>query len=84
MRLSHGLDESWVIPGGVGINVAFGRDSRWLFNAAIWYLDIDTEAETHFRSGVDVRSSIHLDIDVDVDIDPFVFSLGGWIALLRP
>jgi outer membrane protein len=66
------LDNSWGLAGEVGIDVAFGRESRWLFNAAIWYLDIDTKAKIHFRSGADDSSHIR----VNVDIDPFVYSLG--------
>ncbi|GAB2887122.1 OmpW family protein [Microbulbifer echini] len=66
------LDNSWGLAGEVGIDVALGRENRWLFNAAVWYLDIDTEADIHFHTGADDSSRIH----VDVDIDPFVFSLG--------
>ncbi|QFT56318.1 OmpW family outer membrane protein [Microbulbifer sp. THAF38] len=76
------VDNSWGLAGEVGTGVAFGRDSRWLFNTTIWYLDIDAEAEIHLRSGLNVRSRIHLDIDVDCILIP-LFLLGGWIPLLR-
>ncbi|WP_299942407.1 OmpW family outer membrane protein [uncultured Microbulbifer sp.] len=42
------LKNSWGLAGEVGINIAFGRESRWQFNAAIWYLDIDTDATIRF------------------------------------
>lgn len=66
------LDNSWGLAGEVGIDIAFGRDNRWLFNAAIWYLDIDTDAKIRFYTGAESYSRIN----VDVDIDPFVYSVG--------
>ncbi|MBN8430186.1 OmpW family protein [Microbulbifer salipaludis] len=66
------LDDSWGLAGEVGIDIMFGRDSNWLFNAAVWYLDIDTKAKIDFRTtqGANTR------ITTDVDIDPFVYSVG--------
>jgi len=66
------LDDSWGLAGEVGIDIAFSRDNRWLFNAAIWYLDIDTDANIRFCTGTRGISRIN----VDVDIDPFVYSVG--------
>ncbi|MFS1526194.1 OmpW/AlkL family protein [Microbulbifer sp. 2304DJ12-6] len=66
------LKNSWGLAGEVGIDIAFGRESRWQFNAAIWYLDIDTDATIRFFTETHRYSRIN----VEVDIDPFVFSLG--------
>lgn len=66
------LDDSWGLAGELGVDIMFGRDSNWLFNAAVWYLDIDTEAKIDFRTfeGYTTR------ITTDVDIDPWVYSVG--------
>ena len=54
------------------MDVAFGRESRWLFNAAIWYLSIDTKAKIRFRN----EDNDYTRINVDVDVDPWVYSVG--------
>ncbi|WP_105102135.1 OmpW/AlkL family protein [Microbulbifer pacificus] len=66
------LDDSWGLAGELGIDIMFGRDSNWLFNAAVWYLDIDTDAKIYFRNdqGYNTR------ISTDVDVDPWVYSVG--------
>ena len=66
------LDDSWGLAGELGVDIHFGRDSNWLFNAAVWYLDIDTEAKISFRD----QNSNWVRITTDVDIDPWVYSLG--------
>ncbi|MFC6633068.1 OmpW/AlkL family protein [Microbulbifer taiwanensis] len=65
------LDDSWGLAGELGIDIALGRNSQWLINAAVWYLDMDSEAKIRFptASGTSV-------IKTDVDIDPFVYSIG--------
>lgn len=59
------LDDSWGLALEMGIDVAL--DDRWTLNAAIWYLDIDTEATFEFDSGAV--------LDVDVDVDPLVYAV---------
>ncbi|MCA0899576.1 OmpW/AlkL family protein [Microbulbifer agarilyticus] len=71
-RANLRLDDSWGLAGEIGVDVMFGPDSNWLFNAAVWYLDIDTEAKIDFRS----RGDTFTRITTDVDIDPFVYSIG--------
>ncbi|WP_160152412.1 OmpW family protein [Microbulbifer sp. ALW1] len=66
------LDDSWGLAGELGVDIMFGRDSNWLFNAAVWYLDIDTKAKIDFRS----RGDFTTRITTDVDIDPWVYSVG--------
>ncbi|MFD1217389.1 MULTISPECIES: OmpW/AlkL family protein [Microbulbifer] len=66
------LDDSWGLAGELGIDIAFGPDSNWLVNAAVWYLDIDAEANISFRTFEGYRTRI----STDVDIDPWVYSLG--------
>ena len=71
-RADLDLDDSWGIAGEMGVDIMFGRDSNWLFNAAVWYLDIDTEAKISFRD----QNSNWVRIISDVDIDPWVYSVG--------
>ncbi|WP_226703920.1 OmpW/AlkL family protein [Microbulbifer elongatus] len=66
------LDDSWGLAGELGVDIMFGRDTNWLFNAAVWYLDIDTKAKIDFRS----RGDTFTRISTDVDIDPWVYSIG--------
>jgi outer membrane protein len=60
------LDDSWGLAAQAGIDVAL--DDRWMLNAAIWYIDIDTQANFTAPGGTRV--------DVDVDIDPLVYMVG--------
>ncbi|WGL16034.1 outer membrane beta-barrel protein [Microbulbifer bruguierae] len=66
------LDESWGLAGELGVDIMFGRDSNWLFNAAVWYLDIDSDATIDFRD----QRGFFTRIKTDVDIDPWVYSVG--------
>lgn len=66
------LDDSWGLAGEMGIDIMFGPDSNWLFNAAVWYLDLDTKAKVDFRN----TQGYFTRITTDVDVDPWVYSLG--------
>ncbi|WOX04513.1 OmpW/AlkL family protein [Microbulbifer pacificus] len=66
------LDDSWGLAGELGVDIMFGRDSNWLFNAAVWYLDIDTDAKIYFRNDQGFTTRI----STDVDVDPWVYSVG--------
>ncbi|GAA5524858.1 outer membrane protein W [Microbulbifer aestuariivivens] len=68
---SLNLDDSWGLAGELGIDIELGEGSQWLFNAAIWYLDIDTDATISFPTDAG-RSRVK----VDVDVDPWVYSVG--------
>jgi len=56
------LDASLSYALQVGFDYDF--DSNWLFNAVVWYIDINTEAEFDVPGLGDIKA--------DVDIDPFV------------
>ena len=59
------LDNSWGWAGQLGVDYLL--DDHWLLNAAIWYLDIDTDATFKFAANR---------LTANVDIDPWVFMLG--------
>ncbi len=59
------LDNSWGWAGQVGLD--YQIDDHWLVNAAVWYLDIDTDATFKFAANR---------ITADVNIDPRVYMLG--------
>ncbi|SHF17310.1 outer membrane protein [Microbulbifer donghaiensis] len=65
------LDDSWGLAGELGIDIALGRESRWLVNAAVWYLDLDTEARIRFPTNFGRTV-----IKTDIDFDPWVYSVG--------
>ena len=44
----------------------------WAFNAAVWYMDIDTEATINAKSGGMQADKVKF----DVHIDPWVYNIG--------
>ena len=64
------LDQSWGWSAQVGFDYMI--DDNWLFNAAVWYIDIETEAKI---------STAIADVKFDVDIDPLgLYDLAEGIA----
>lgn len=59
------LDDSWGVAFELGMDYALS--DRWVVNAAVWYIDIDTDAKFNFP-GAEVKTK--------VDIDPLVYMLG--------
>ncbi len=60
------LDDSIGLALEAGFDYAI--DEHWVLNAAVWYIDIETDADFKFDSGSRVKA--------DVDIDPWVYMLG--------
>jgi len=61
------LDNSFGLSASAGVDIPFGEN--WMFNAGIWYIDIDTTATVKLRdAGAKVK--------FDVDIDPWVYNIG--------
>ena len=64
-------------PGDLDLDNSFGwaaqagldyqLNERWLLNASVWYLDIDTDSTFKFAANR---------ITADVDVDPWVYMLG--------
>lgn len=65
------LDDAWGLAGELGVDIALGRNSRWLVNAAVWYLDLDSDARIRFPVDGGSRR-----IKTEVDVDPWVYSVG--------
>ncbi|SEA46158.1 OmpW/AlkL family protein [Microbulbifer marinus] len=65
------LKDSWGLAGELGVDIALGRKSQWLFNAAVWYLDLDSRAKIRFPTVTGTT-----EIKTDLDIDPWVYSVG--------
>ncbi|MBT8768005.1 OmpW family protein [Pseudomonas boanensis] len=60
------LDDSWGLGFEAGMDYMLTENV--LLNAAVWYLDIDTEATTNLAGVGKVK--------VDVDVDPWVYMVG--------
>lgn len=60
------LDDSFGLAAQIGADYALNE--RWVLNASVWYLDIDTDATFKFDDGTR--------IEADVDVDPWVYMLG--------
>lgn len=65
------LDDSWGLAGELGVDISLGRRSKWLVNAAVWYIDLDSDAKIRFPINNGVST-----IKTNVDIDPWVYSVG--------
>lgn len=59
------LDSSWGLAFQVGVD--YQIDEKWLVNASVRWIDIDTEATINLDSGAKVQA--------DIDIDPVVYSV---------
>ena len=59
------LDDSWGVAFELGMDYALS--DRWVVNAAVWYIDIDTDEKFNFP-GAEVKTK--------VDIDPLVYMVG--------
>lgn len=62
------IDNSFGWAAQAGADYAL--DDHWVENAAVWYLDIDTDATFRFDSGDSVTAQ--------VDIDPWVYTWLAW------
>ncbi|MFV8781320.1 OmpW/AlkL family protein [Microbulbifer sp. SA54] len=62
------LKNSSGVAAEAGVDVAFGADQRWLFNLAVWWMDIDT------RARVDVPGVGK--VTANVELDPLVYTAG--------
>ncbi|WKD50379.1 OmpW/AlkL family protein [Microbulbifer spongiae] len=62
------LDNSLGLAAEAGVDFAFGADKRWLFNLAVFWIDIDTDAKVTVPGVGDITAS--------VDIDPLVYTAG--------
>jgi outer membrane protein len=63
---SMDVDNSIGLTAEIGIDVALS--DKWGWNAAIWYMDIETSAQIDSAVG---------SIDVDLDIDPWVYMVSA-------
>lgn len=61
------VDDSVGLSYQLGVDFSIGE--HWLINAAVWNIDIDTEAEFY-------ASALSADISADIDIDPWVYMIG--------
>jgi len=60
------LKDSWGLAAQLGAD--YRIDDNWSVNAAVWYVDIDTEAKFKDTAGNKYK--------VDVELDPMVYMVG--------
>ena len=64
------LDDSFGWSGQVGVDIPFAEN--WAFNASLWYINIESDAEISARSqGEEIAK-----VKFDVDINPWVYNIG--------
>tara|TARA_R110000823_G_scaffold130015_15_gene258016 strand:+ start:8490 stop:9203 length:714 start_codon:yes stop_codon:yes gene_type:complete len=64
------LDDSFGLAGQVGVDIPIG--DNWALNAAVWYLDIDTNATITANSNGAAAAKVKF----DVEVDPWVYNIG--------
>ena len=64
------LDDSWGLAARAGVDIPFAEN--WAINLAVWYIDIDTEAEISAKSGGQTVDKVKF----DVELDPWVYNVG--------
>lgn len=64
------LDDSFGIAFQAGMDVAI--DEHWAFNAGVWYIDLDTEAEITAKASGATAAKVKF----DVQLDPWVYNVG--------
>ena len=64
------LDDSFGLAAQAGVDIPI--NDNWAINLAVWYIDIDTEAEVTAK----VAGETVAKVDFDVDIDPWVYNIG--------
>ncbi len=67
------LDDSWGVAGQLGVDYLI--TDNVLLNAAVWYIDIDTQA-TMDNDGSAIAPLAGSKTSVDVTIDPWVYMVG--------
>ncbi len=64
------LDDSFGLAAQAGVDIPI--DEHWAFNAGVWYLDIDTQAEITAKANGATAAKVKF----DVQIDPWVYNVG--------
>lgn len=71
-------EDDWGWGAQAGVDILFGRDSNWLVNAAVMYLDTEVKADLHYRieRGGDFFFDPVRAVRSDFDFDAWVWNLG--------
>ncbi|WP_159436037.1 OmpW/AlkL family protein [Microbulbifer donghaiensis] len=71
------LDDTWGWAAQVGLDVMFGPENDWFFNAAIQYQDVEVTADLHFAvPGVIIPKTFVHAARTRVEFDPWIYSIG--------
>ncbi|WP_428820680.1 OmpW/AlkL family protein [Microbulbifer sp. MCCC 1A16149] len=70
-----GLGHSWGFTSQLGVDFRFGRESAFLVNAAVLYIDADTDQTIYFND-TSLPGNPRASVKEKVDYSPWVFNLG--------
>ncbi|WGL17485.1 outer membrane beta-barrel protein [Microbulbifer bruguierae] len=74
---SVGMGHSWGVTGQVGVDFRFGRDSAFLVNAALLYIDTDSDFNVYYKDPRSDDPALTRRVSVNnMDFSPWVFNLG--------
>jgi outer membrane protein W len=65
------VEDSMSWAAQIGIDFMFGRDSAWLVNAAVQYMNVDTSTDVNFPVNGAIKG-----LRAGLDVDPWVYNLG--------
>ncbi|WP_323843815.1 OmpW/AlkL family protein [Microbulbifer magnicolonia] len=65
-------EDDWGWNAQVGIDIMFGRNSSWLVNGAIMYMDAEVEGDLHYNIGAPFVNAVRSSFD----FDPWVYNIG--------
>lgn len=74
--VDYGLSHSWGFTGQIGVDFKFGRESAFLVNAAVLYIDADTDYRISYTDNLLLPPARFTNEITDVDYSPWVFNLG--------
>ncbi|WKT59296.1 OmpW family outer membrane protein [Microbulbifer thermotolerans] len=72
------LEDDWGWAGQIGIDIMLGRESNWLVNAAVQYLDSDVQTDLHYQAPNFYFSptTVINAARTDIELDSWVYNLG--------
>ncbi|WOX06017.1 OmpW/AlkL family protein [Microbulbifer pacificus] len=73
--VNFGSSFSWAAQ--VGVDIEFGRNANWLFNASAKYIDADPRVEIGFDAFEPVNGDgVSVRVNEDMEYDSWIFNLG--------
>lgn len=70
------VDDDWGWAGQLGVDIMLGRDSNWLVNAAVQYLDMEVQTDLHYPVPGFFDPVVINAARTEIELDSWVYNLG--------